>query len=106
MIAPGLNCSDSDAAIRALLDHCLSIHDLEIPGAGLEAAILQLTADFRERQRSLLSEMELLLDQVESVRVEVSVTNRCRELLERLYAELRQAAADRDAEQLRRCGAK
>jgi hypothetical protein len=49
VIAPGLNCSDSDAAIRALLDHCLSIHDLEIPGAGLEAAILQLTADFREQ---------------------------------------------------------
>lgn len=43
-----LNCSDSDAAVRALLEAFPSIHDLEITGAGLEAAFLQLTADHEE----------------------------------------------------------
>jgi ABC-2 type transport system ATP-binding protein len=40
-----LNCSDSDAAIRALLAEFPEARDLEISGAGLEEAFLQLTAD-------------------------------------------------------------
>jgi ABC-2 type transport system ATP-binding protein len=40
-----LNCSDSDAAVRALLREFPAIRDLEITGAGLEAAFLQLTRD-------------------------------------------------------------
>ncbi len=40
-----LNCSDSDAAVRALLRDFPAIRDLEITGAGLEAAFLQLTGD-------------------------------------------------------------
>jgi ABC-2 type transport system ATP-binding protein len=37
-----LNCSDSDRAIRALLAAYSDAHDLEIGGAGLEQAFLQL----------------------------------------------------------------
>lgn len=40
-----LSCSDSDAAIRALLDAYPDARDIEISGAGLEAAFLQLTGD-------------------------------------------------------------
>ena len=40
-----LNCSDSDAAVRALLREFPAARDLEITGAGLEAAFLQLTGD-------------------------------------------------------------
>ena len=40
-----LNCSDSDAAVRALLRDYPAVRDLEITGAGLEAAFLQLTGD-------------------------------------------------------------
>jgi ABC-2 type transport system ATP-binding protein len=40
-----LNCSDSDAAIRALLSAYPQIRDIEISGAGLEQAFLQLTGD-------------------------------------------------------------
>jgi ABC-2 type transport system ATP-binding protein len=40
-----LNCSDSDAAVRALLQAFPAIRDLEITGAGLEAAFLELTRD-------------------------------------------------------------
>jgi ABC-2 type transport system ATP-binding protein len=40
-----LNCTDSDAAVRALLRAHPSVRDLEITGAGLEAAFLQLTGD-------------------------------------------------------------
>jgi len=40
-----LNCSDSDAAIRALLASEPDVADIEITGAGLEAAFLQLTGD-------------------------------------------------------------
>jgi ABC-2 type transport system ATP-binding protein len=40
-----LNCSDSDAAVRALLRDHPAVRDLEITGAGLEAAFLQLTGD-------------------------------------------------------------
>jgi ABC-2 type transport system ATP-binding protein len=39
-----LACSDSDAAIRALLDQFPDVRDIEISGAGLEEAFLELTA--------------------------------------------------------------
>jgi ABC-2 type transport system ATP-binding protein len=39
-----LSCSDSDAAIRALLGAYPDARDIEISGAGLEEAFLQLTA--------------------------------------------------------------
>jgi ABC-2 type transport system ATP-binding protein len=38
-----LHCADSDAAIRALLAAHPDVRDLEITGAGLEQAFLQLT---------------------------------------------------------------
>jgi ABC-2 type transport system ATP-binding protein len=38
-----LTCSDSDAAIRALLAEWPEARDIEIAGAGLEQAFLQLT---------------------------------------------------------------
>jgi ABC-2 type transport system ATP-binding protein len=40
-----LNCTDSDAAIRALLPAFPAARDFEISGAGLEEAFLQLTSD-------------------------------------------------------------
>ena len=40
-----LSCQDSDAAIRALLAAYPSARDIEISGAGLEAAFLALTGD-------------------------------------------------------------
>ena len=40
-----LNCSDSDAAIRALLAAYPQARDIEISGAGLEQAFLQLTGE-------------------------------------------------------------
>ncbi len=40
-----LNCSDSDRTVRELLRLFPQIRDLEITGAGLEAAFLQLTVD-------------------------------------------------------------
>jgi ABC-2 type transport system ATP-binding protein len=40
-----LVCSDSDAAIRALLAVAPQVRDIEIVGAGLEEAFLQLTGD-------------------------------------------------------------
>jgi ABC-2 type transport system ATP-binding protein len=40
-----LHCSDSDAAIRALLDRHPGARDIEIESAGLEAAFLALTGD-------------------------------------------------------------
>jgi ABC-2 type transport system ATP-binding protein len=40
-----LHCSDSDAAIRALLDEFPEARDIEIAGAGLEEAFLALTGD-------------------------------------------------------------
>jgi ABC-2 type transport system ATP-binding protein len=39
-----LACADSDAAIRALLQRHPEARDIEIRGAGLEEAFLQLTA--------------------------------------------------------------
>jgi ABC-2 type transport system ATP-binding protein len=38
-----LACSDSDAALRALLSAHPHAHDIEVRGAGLEEAFLQLT---------------------------------------------------------------
>jgi ABC-2 type transport system ATP-binding protein len=43
-----LHCTDSDAAIRALLDRCPEARDIEISGAGLEEAFLALTGDEQE----------------------------------------------------------
>ena len=40
-----LHCTDSDAAIRALLREFPAVSDIEIAGAGLEAAFLFLTGD-------------------------------------------------------------
>jgi ABC-2 type transport system ATP-binding protein len=40
-----LSCSNSDAAIRALIDAYPEARDIEITGAGLEQAFLELTAD-------------------------------------------------------------
>ncbi len=40
-----LRCTDSDAAIRALLDHYPTARDIEITGAGLEEAFLELVAE-------------------------------------------------------------
>jgi ABC-2 type transport system ATP-binding protein len=40
-----LSCTDSDAAIRALLDEHPEARDIEIAAAGLEEAFLQLTGD-------------------------------------------------------------
>jgi ABC-2 type transport system ATP-binding protein len=39
-----LRCSDSDATIRALLSAYPEARDIEIAGAGLEEAFLELTA--------------------------------------------------------------
>jgi ABC-2 type transport system ATP-binding protein len=43
-----LACSDSDAAIRALLASYPAARDIEITGAGLEEAFLELTAGTTE----------------------------------------------------------
>jgi ABC-2 type transport system ATP-binding protein len=43
--AISLRCSDSDAAVRALLDAYPQARDIEIMGAGLEEAFLELTAE-------------------------------------------------------------
>ena len=43
-----LRCSDSDRAIRALLERHPSARDIEITGAGLEEAFLELTGDDHE----------------------------------------------------------
>ena len=40
-----LSCRDSDAALRALLARYPTARDIEVAGAGLEAAFLELTAD-------------------------------------------------------------
>jgi ABC-2 type transport system ATP-binding protein len=40
-----LNCSDSDLALRALLPAFPAARDIEVSGAGLEEAFLQLTGD-------------------------------------------------------------
>jgi ABC-2 type transport system ATP-binding protein len=43
--AVSLSCTDSDAAIRALLAQYPAAHDIEIAGADLEQAFLELTGD-------------------------------------------------------------
>jgi ABC-2 type transport system ATP-binding protein len=43
-----LNCSDSDSALRALLPAFPAARDIEVSGAGLEEAFLQLTSDTEE----------------------------------------------------------
>jgi ABC-2 type transport system ATP-binding protein len=43
-----LTCSDSDVALRAFLPAFPGAHDIEVTGAGLEEAFLQLTADHEE----------------------------------------------------------
>ncbi len=43
-----LNCSDSDAALRAMLAAHPQARDIEVAGAGLEEAFLQLTGDDAE----------------------------------------------------------
>ena len=40
-----LNCSNSDATLRELLRTYPSVHDIEVRGAGLEEAFLELTVD-------------------------------------------------------------
>ncbi|HEX3425287.1 MAG TPA: ABC transporter ATP-binding protein, partial [Acidimicrobiales bacterium] len=40
-----LSCADSDAALRALLQRFPGARDIEVRGAGLEEAFLELTAD-------------------------------------------------------------
>jgi ABC-2 type transport system ATP-binding protein len=40
-----LRCSDSDRTIRELLERHPSVKDIEITGAGLEDAFLQLTGE-------------------------------------------------------------
>ena len=43
-----INCSDSDTALRAFLPVFPQARDIEVTGAGLEEAFLQLTADEEE----------------------------------------------------------
>jgi len=43
-----INCSDSDTALRAFLPAFPQARDIEVTGAGLEEAFLQLTADEEE----------------------------------------------------------
>jgi ABC-2 type transport system ATP-binding protein len=45
-----INCSDSDAALRALLPAYPAARDIEVSGAGLEEAFVQLTRDAAELQ--------------------------------------------------------
>ncbi|MGN6606713.1 MAG: ABC transporter ATP-binding protein [Jatrophihabitans sp.] len=40
-----LQCTDSDTALRALLPACPAARDIEVTGAGLEEAFLQMTAE-------------------------------------------------------------
>jgi ABC-2 type transport system ATP-binding protein len=40
-----LTCTDSDAALRALLQRYPAAHDIDVHGAGLEEAFLELTGD-------------------------------------------------------------
>ena len=43
-----LSCSDSDAALRALVSNYPAARDFEVSGAALEDAFLELTADRAE----------------------------------------------------------
>ena len=46
--AVALACSDSDTALRALLAAYPAAHDIEVRGAGLEEAFLELVAEDEE----------------------------------------------------------
>jgi ABC-2 type transport system ATP-binding protein len=50
-----LNCSDSDAALRALLGRFDDARDIEVTGAGLEEAFVQLTGDAHEVEPAVSS---------------------------------------------------
>jgi ABC-2 type transport system ATP-binding protein len=52
-----LQCTDSDAAIRALLRAFPAVRDIEITGAGLEQAFLQLTGDDTSTEMELAEEL-------------------------------------------------
>jgi ABC-2 type transport system ATP-binding protein len=45
-----LNCSDSDAAVLALLSEFPAAHDIEISSGSLEEVFLQLTVNDHERK--------------------------------------------------------
>jgi ABC-2 type transport system ATP-binding protein len=47
-----LNCSNSDTALRAFLPAFPAARDIEVSGAGLEEAFLQLTADSANEETS------------------------------------------------------
>ncbi len=47
-----LHCTDSDAAIRALLRDFPAVCDISIAGAGLEEAFLLLTGDDKSEELS------------------------------------------------------
>jgi ABC-2 type transport system ATP-binding protein len=46
-----LDCADSDAAVRALVQGHPEAHDIEIRAVGLEEAFLALTGDHEEAVR-------------------------------------------------------
>lgn len=51
-----LHCADSDAAIRALLSGYPAVRDIEITGAGLEQAFLQITGEDPELDMAEIAE--------------------------------------------------
>jgi ABC-2 type transport system ATP-binding protein len=55
-----LRCADSDAAIRALLAAYPAARDIEITGAGLEEAFLELTAEGADPPRGASERVESL----------------------------------------------
>jgi ABC-2 type transport system ATP-binding protein len=55
-----LRCADSDAAIRALLEGYPGARDIEITGAGLEEAFLELTAEAAEQPSGVSERVESL----------------------------------------------
>jgi ABC-2 type transport system ATP-binding protein len=55
-----LRCADSDAAIRALLDRYPDARDIEITGAGLEEAFLELTEDHDEESTASPEQVQTL----------------------------------------------
>jgi ABC-2 type transport system ATP-binding protein len=58
--AVSLRCTDSDSAIRALLGRYPTARDIEITGAGLEEAFLELTADRTEQGPGVAESAESL----------------------------------------------
>jgi ABC-2 type transport system ATP-binding protein len=47
-----LRCTDSDAAVRGLLERFARVRDIEISGAGFEEAFLELTRDDAEAEEA------------------------------------------------------